>query len=134
MIARFKPGKKELSLSAFQAVILLLFNDVDELSYADIKAQTRLSMSLSHLWSIFEINVVCTGDDELRLTLQSLACGKKRVLKKHPLGRDVKDGDVFRYNADFEDPRAKVHINSIQAKVSVCSFNPSLYSRLCFID
>jgi cullin 4 len=45
MIARFKPGKKELSLSAFQAVILLLFNDVDELPYADIKAQTRLSMS-----------------------------------------------------------------------------------------
>jgi len=58
---------------------------------------------------------------ELRRTLQSLACGKKKVLRKVPPGRDVGDGDVFRFNADFEDPRAKVHINSIQAKVSVSS-------------
>ena len=59
-------------------------------------------------------------DAELRRTLQSLACGKKKVLKKVPPGRDVEDDDVFKYNPDFEDPHAKVHINSIQAKVSVC--------------
>jgi cullin-4 len=41
------------------------------------------------------------------------------VLKKIPAGRDVDDGDTFRFNADFEDPRPKIHINSIQAKVSV---------------
>jgi cullin-4 len=67
-------------------------------------------------------------DAELRRTLQSLACGKKKVLKKIPPGRDVEDGDLFRFNNDFEDPRAKVHINSIQAKVSVClrhAFLPS---------
>jgi cullin-4 len=52
--------------------------------------------------------------------LQTLACGKKKVLKKLPLGKDVNDGDVFKFNADFDDPHAKVHINSIQAKVSVC--------------
>ncbi|RXW12042.1 hypothetical protein EST38_g13812, partial [Candolleomyces aberdarensis] len=57
-------------------------------------------------------------DDELRRTLQSLACGKKKVLKKIPAGRDVEDDDVFRFNADFDDPHARVHINSIQAKVS----------------
>lgn len=56
---------------------------------------------------------------ELRRTLQSLACGKKKVLKKSPVGREVENGDVFRFNPDFEDPRAKVHINSIQAKVTV---------------
>jgi len=55
----------------------------------------------------------------LRRTLQSLACGKKKVLKKLPVGRDVGDSDVFRFNPDFDDPRAKVHINSIQAKVTV---------------
>lgn len=52
--------------------------------------------------------------------LQSLACAKKKVLKKIPPGRDINENDVFIFNADFDDPRSKVHINSIQAKVSVC--------------
>ena len=43
------------------------------------------------------------------------------MLRKIPVGRDVNDGDVFRFNADFEDPRSKVHISSIQAKISVRS-------------
>ncbi|KAG5638979.1 hypothetical protein H0H81_008199 [Sphagnurus paluster] len=57
-------------------------------------------------------------ESELKRTLQSLACGKKKVLKKDPPGRDIEETDMFRFNPDFEDPRAKVHINSIQAKVS----------------
>jgi len=64
----------------------------------------------------------------LRRTLQSLACGKKKVLKKVPPGRDVDDDDVFRFNADFMDPRSKIHINSIQAKVSVCICSTNLYA------
>jgi cullin-4 len=48
-----------------------------------------------------------------------LACGKKRVLKKIPSGRDVNNTDLFRFNADFTDPRPKVHINSIQVKETV---------------
>jgi cullin-4 len=67
-------------------------------------------------------------DAELRRTLQSLACGKKKVLKKVPPGREVDDGDLFRFNEEFEDPRAKVHINSIQAKVSVRLFSFSVPS------
>ena len=38
---------------------------------------------------------------------------------KIPPGRDVDDGDVFKFNADFKDERLRVHINSIQAKVTV---------------
>ena len=60
----------------------------------------------------------CADDVELR-TLQSLPCGEKKVLKKIPPGREVDDGDMFRFNEEFGDPRAKVHINSVQAKVSV---------------
>ena len=56
---------------------------------------------------------------ELERTLQSLSCGQKRVLRKHPLGKDINETDVFYFNADFTDPRAKVHINSIQAKETV---------------
>ena len=44
----------------------MLFNDVDELSLADIKDASGIE------------------DRELRRTLQGLACGKMRVLTKHP--------------------------------------------------
>ncbi|KIL57743.1 hypothetical protein M378DRAFT_188384 [Amanita muscaria Koide BX008] len=100
LVGRFSPGTKELSVSLYQAIILLLFNDAVNISFLEIKEQVRMD------------------DAELRRTLQSLACGKKRVLKKIPPGRDVNDGDSFRFNPDFDDPRPKVHINSIQAKVS----------------
>lgn len=61
-------------------------------------------------------------DGELRRTLQSLACGKKRVLKKQPSGKDVNDGDLFLFNADFTDAAFRVHINSIQVKETVRIF------------
>ena len=64
-------------------------------------------------------------DSELRRTLQSLAAGKKRVLKKRPTGKDVNDDDVFIFNADFTDPAYRVHINSIQVKETV---RTSVYS------
>ncbi|KAF8650599.1 hypothetical protein AX16_005170 [Volvariella volvacea WC 439] len=98
--ARFKAGSKELSVSLYQAIVLLLFNDGDDIKYPEILEATRMN------------------DAELRRTLQSLACGKKKVLRKVPAGREVEDEDVFRFNPDFEDPHPKVHINSIQAKVS----------------
>ncbi|KAF9527911.1 Cullin family-domain-containing protein [Crepidotus variabilis] len=98
--ARFRPAVKELSVSLYQGLVLLLFNDTPEIPFSDIKAQTNME------------------DGELRRTLQSLACAKKKVLKKVPPGREVEDGDVFKFNADFDDPHPKVHINSIQAKVS----------------
>lgn len=42
MTSRFKPGTKELSLSLYQAIVLLLFNDSDQLQFSDIKDQTRM--------------------------------------------------------------------------------------------
>ncbi|KAJ7225886.1 Cullin-4B [Mycena pura] len=100
LMGHFKAGVKELSVSLYQAVILLLFNGASELSFSEIKEETKLE------------------DVLLRITLQSLACGKKRVLLKLPMGRDINDGDAFRFNDGFTDPRPKVHINSIQAKIS----------------
>lgn len=66
-----------------------------------------------------ELTLIISEDKELRRTLQSLACGNKKVLKKRPVGKDVGDEDVFYFNADFTDSRAKVHINSIQSKETV---------------
>ncbi|KNZ75711.1 Cullin-4B [Termitomyces sp. J132] len=101
LVGRFKPGNKELSVSLYQAVVLLLFNIETEWRYIDILEQTRID------------------PEELSRVLQSLACAKKKVLKKIPPGRDIDENDVFKFNIDFDDPRAKVHINSIQAKVSL---------------
>lgn len=42
MTARFKAKPKELSVSLFQAVVLLLFNDSLELRYPEILAQTSM--------------------------------------------------------------------------------------------
>lgn len=42
---RFDPGPKELSVSLYQAIILLMFNDVDEISFVDIKEQILLGQS-----------------------------------------------------------------------------------------
>lgn len=88
-------------MSLFQAVILLLFNDEDQLSFKDIKSMTNIE------------------DKELRRTLQSLACGKVRVLNKKPVGRDVDDTDVFVFASDFKHKLRKIKINQIQLKETV---------------
>lgn len=99
--ARFKRGPKELLVSAFQAVVLVLFNQVEEggaLSAEQISQSTGL-----------------TGGD-LERTLQSLACGKVHVLRKSPKGRDVSMTDTFTINAAFTDPKYRIKINQIQLK------------------
>ena len=57
--ARFDAGEKELSVSLYQAVILLLFNEESTMSYADIKEQTRLG----DLTRIFAFAVI-TSDEQ----------------------------------------------------------------------
>lgn len=42
MRARFKSGEKELSVSLYQAVVLLLFNDQVEIGFNDLKTTTRM--------------------------------------------------------------------------------------------
>ncbi|KAI1638853.1 Cullin [Biscogniauxia mediterranea] len=101
--ARFNKGPKELLVSAYQAVVLTLFNQIDGkpdefLAYQQIAEHSGLS-----------------GPD-LDRTLQSLACGKVRVLTKHPKGRDVKPTDTFTVNKAFVDPKYRVKINQIQLK------------------
>ncbi|KAI5997759.1 hypothetical protein EDC04DRAFT_3125430 [Pisolithus marmoratus] len=42
-------------------------------------------------------------DGGLRRTLQSLACAKKKVLRKRPVGKDIDKIDVFYFNSEFTD-------------------------------
>ncbi|KAJ2684862.1 hypothetical protein IWW39_004663, partial [Coemansia spiralis] len=94
----FDEGVKELSLTIMQGTVLLLFSERDELSYEQIQENTGLE------------------GIELIRTLQSLACGKFRVLTKEPKGRDVEVTDVFRFNAAFKSSYARVKIGQILLK------------------
>jgi len=65
-------GTKELCVSLYQTVILMLFNEKDTISFSEIKQRTGIE------------------DKELRRTLQSLACGKvTKLLLKAPKVRTV---------------------------------------------
>ncbi|XP_028315928.1 cullin-4B [Gouania willdenowi] len=99
--AEFKEGKKELQVSLFQTLVLLMFNEGEEFSLEEIKVATGIE------------------DSELRRTLQSLACGKARVLSKTPKSKDVEDGDKFSCNDDFKHKLFRIKINQIQMKETV---------------
>jgi len=96
--ARFECCEKELKLSFFQTLCLLHFNSSDEMSFEEIAEATNIE------------------DKELRRTLQSLACGKARVLQKMPRGKDVMDGDTFIFNSQFSHPLFQIKINQVQLK------------------
>ncbi|KAG9017883.1 hypothetical protein FRB93_004694 [Tulasnella sp. JGI-2019a] len=101
LAAQFKSGEKELSLSLYQAVILLLFQAENKLGYKEILLRSGMKPK------------------DAKLTLQSLACGKIRVLIKLPAGKDVNDTDDFVFNAALDDKRRNIHISSIQQKETV---------------
>ncbi|KAG9015626.1 Cullin-3 [Tulasnella sp. 427] len=100
--ATFKTRTHDLNVSTFALVILLLFENLGEgefLTYEELKEGTGME------------------EQELKRQLQSLACAKFRVLKKHPPGRDVADDDSFSFNFDFTCPMQKIKISTVTSKV-----------------
>ncbi|KAJ8592195.1 Cullin-domain-containing protein [Rhizopogon salebrosus TDB-379] len=99
---QFKTKKHDVNVSTFGLVILLLFENVanDEfLTYEELKTATSIP------------------DTELQRQLQSLACAKFKILKKHPPGRDIHPSDSFSFNNDFTSPMQKIKISTVSAKV-----------------
>jgi len=96
--ARFDRGPKELAVSLSQAVVLLLFNERETATVADVAAASGLAPA------------------DARRALASLACGRAKVLTKDPAGRDVGDDDSFSVNAGFTAPLFRVRINALQLK------------------
>ncbi|WVQ75637.1 hypothetical protein IAR50_005266 [Cryptococcus sp. DSM 104548] len=95
---RFKKGVVELNVSTQALVVLLQFEKLasgDILSYTDLQRQTGLP------------------EGDLVRTLQSLACGKYRVLTKHPKGKDVNPKDTFEFNEGFVSPLARIKIMQV---------------------
>ena len=96
--ATFGGRKHELSVSAHQAAILLLFNERDGMTADDIGNATRIP------------------PPDLLRALQSLACVKgKAVLRKDPPGKDVAPGDTFWFNDGFTSRMFKVKIGTVSS-------------------
>jgi cullin 3 len=98
----FKKKEHELNVATLALVILLLFENLSEdeyLTYEEIKSATSID------------------DVELRRHLQSLACAKFKILKKHPPGREVDPTDSFSFNHEFSVPNRKIKINTVVSKV-----------------
>ncbi|KAI3604461.1 ubiquitin ligase scf complex subunit cullin [Moniliophthora roreri] len=98
----FKNKKYDLNVATFALVILLLFEDLDDegfLTYEEIKQATSIE------------------DSDLQRHLQSLACAKYKVLKKHPPGRDVLPTDSFSFNFGFTANLQKIKISTVSSKV-----------------
>lgn len=107
---RTRKGQWEVNLSTLGMVVLLAFSDLppgDILSYNELKTQTSLP------------------DAELARTLQSLACGKHRLLVKHPKGRDIGKEDTFEFNDSFSSPLARIKILQIAPSSASASTSAS---------
>jgi len=95
--ATFNARKHEINVSTYQMCVLLLFNSADTLSYADIAEATKIAAA------------------DLKRALQSLACGKHRILVKEPKGRDVDEADSFVFNAEFTSKQLRFKVGTISA-------------------
>jgi cullin 3 len=97
--AYFKKGKHLLNVSTYAMVVLLLFNTNDTLTWEDIKSMTQIA------------------DQDLKRTLQSLACAKYKILNKSSKGRDILTNDEFSFNSDFTSNMARIKIQALANKV-----------------
>jgi len=99
--ATFAMGKKhELSVSTYQMVILLLFNDRADLSYKEIKEATGIPIA------------------DLKRNLLSLASAKYKILNKEPDSKKVDDTDTFAFNTKFKSKLFKVKVMTVVQKES----------------
>ncbi|KAH3766585.1 ubiquitin-protein ligase, cullin 4 [Pelomyxa schiedti] len=73
-------ARRDLIVSMFQSVVLLLFNTADKLSYPEISSSTSLE------------------EEELKKTMQSLVSAKLLFCNSKVLGKE----EIYTYNADFK--------------------------------
>mmetsp|Transcript_28727 Transcript_28727/g.88035 ORF Transcript_28727/g.88035 Transcript_28727/m.88035 type:complete len:377 (+) Transcript_28727:146-1276(+) len=98
MKARFRAARHDISVSTYMMCVLLLFNDAHTLSYADIARDTSIAPA------------------ELKRTLQSLACGRFKLLTKEPKGREVEESDTFSFNEGFTCKQLRFKVATVAAQ------------------
>ncbi|KAG1338640.1 Cullin-1 [Cocos nucifera] len=92
MVGRFDAKPIELIVTTQQAVLLMLFNTSDRLSYEEITEQLNLP-----------------NDDVIRL-LHSLSCAKYKILLKEPNNRSISKHDIFEFNSRFTDRMRRIKV------------------------
>ncbi|KAG2219618.1 hypothetical protein INT45_011343 [Circinella minor] len=100
--ANFKKSKHMLNVSTYAMVVLLLYNDLNEgdyLTFGDIQARTQIP------------------DNDLKRTLQSLACAKYKILTKGTKGREILPNEKFYFNEDFTANLARIKIQTVANRV-----------------
>jgi cullin-4 len=91
ILTHFKYGVKELQVTQFQALLLLLFNEHDELTFETIKQQTGMDSN------------TLTG------ALYSLTNGRFKILLKGKSG--------YKVNEEFQDKKRVIKIRQIQMRL-----------------
>eukprot|EP00656_Telonema_subtile_P038819 TRINITY_DN4398_c0_g5_i2.p1 TRINITY_DN4398_c0_g5~~TRINITY_DN4398_c0_g5_i2.p1 ORF type:complete len:263 (+),score=66.62 TRINITY_DN4398_c0_g5_i2:105-893(+) len=91
---RLHVGKKRYNLNVpcHMMVILLLFNDTDEMTYQEITVATKLPKA------------------ELEQNLKMLSLAKLKILSKTPKDKAINPTDVFGFNSSFSAPHTKLKI------------------------
>lgn len=99
---RIKFDKKihELNMSLYCGIIVLLFEENDELTFQQIEQLTKIPKP------------------DLIRSLQSVAVAPRtRILTKKPMSKDIKTDDVFTFNSAFSAPMTKVKVLTVANKV-----------------
>ncbi|KAJ2492074.1 hypothetical protein IWW37_001788 [Coemansia sp. RSA 2050] len=104
---QFGTRTHELNVTTYQMIVLLLF--VDDSNSSSEKPLTAAKIQqLTHI-----------PKEPLARQLQSLACGKYRILNKTPKSRDVKPTDSFAFNMDFRSPQYRIRIPVVSARSNI---------------
>lgn len=74
---------------------------------------------MQYTYLYYYVTRVIVEELQLKRTLQSLACGKARVLHKTPKGKEVEPSDIFTFAEDFKHKLYRIKVNKIQMKETV---------------
>ncbi|KAH3669095.1 hypothetical protein WICMUC_005059 [Wickerhamomyces mucosus] len=99
---RIKFNKKihELNCPTYCGIIILLFEDIEELTFKQIKELTKIPNS-----------------DLIRSLLSISVAPRTRILTKSPMSKEIKDDDIFKFNHNFSAPMTKVKILTVINKI-----------------
>lgn len=132
---QFKARKHDVNMSTQAMMVLSLFEDLDGQDSLTLKVSPFVwwlsgrplmeRLCVQDLQSGTGIGVV-----ELKRVLQSLACGKFKIISKEPKGREVNDEDHFTFNDSFTTPLARFKLQQIANRVETVEEGKATRSKV----
>eukprot|EP01006_Ploeotia_vitrea_P028755 TRINITY_DN61391_c0_g1_i1.p1 TRINITY_DN61391_c0_g1~~TRINITY_DN61391_c0_g1_i1.p1 ORF type:complete len:789 (-),score=111.59 TRINITY_DN61391_c0_g1_i1:58-2424(-) len=104
LIGNFPKGQRELSMTSYQACLLLMFND-----HTGAISGGQMEKQLTLPW------------EEVKKGLQSLAMGKYKILtrqKREGGGKEIKAEDLFEWNSEFTEKLKKLKIPTVTQRIN----------------